>query len=116
MGALTDQFYSSRDAYKDKNKQRVYLKDIDCPPVWQDKLRDILPQSLFYWNESTGEPGGPGSIPEATMLHGAGRRKGKGLAPAGDLMSSLPMEMRAENLMCYIGHEGTYTPSEVFRH
>ena len=26
-------------------------------------------------------------------------------------MSSLPPEMRAENLMCYIGHEGTYTPS-----
>lgn len=26
-------------------------------------------------------------------------------------MSTLPPEMRAENLMCYIGHEGTYTPS-----
>ena len=26
-------------------------------------------------------------------------------------MSSLPPEMRAENLMCYIGHEGTYTPA-----
>ena len=26
-------------------------------------------------------------------------------------MSSLPPEMRAENLMYYIGHEGSYTPS-----
>ena len=26
-------------------------------------------------------------------------------------MSSLPPDMRAENLMCYIGHEGTYTPA-----
>lgn len=32
-------------------------------------------------------------------------------APAGDLMSSLPEEMRAQNLMCYVGHEGTYTPA-----
>lgn len=26
-------------------------------------------------------------------------------------MSCLPSSMRAENLMCYIGHEGTYTPA-----
>lgn len=26
-------------------------------------------------------------------------------------MACLPLDMRAENLMCYIGHEGTYTPS-----
>ena len=26
-------------------------------------------------------------------------------------MSSLPQPMRAENMMCYIGHEGTYTPA-----
>lgn len=26
-------------------------------------------------------------------------------------MSSLPPDMRAENLQCYIGHEGTYTPA-----
>lgn len=32
-------------------------------------------------------------------------------ASAGDLMSSLPEEMRAQNLMCYIGHEGTFTPA-----
>ena len=86
----------------------MYLKDIDCPQVWQDKLKDILPGSIFYWNDSIGEVGGAGSISEV-MPHVAGRRKGKGIAIAGDLMSSLPQEMRAENLMCYIGHEGTYT-------
>lgn len=102
---LTDQFFERPDNYKDKNRQRVYLKDIDCPPVWQDKVRDQIPQSLFYWNDSTGEVGGPGAIDEPNG------RKGKGVAIAGDLMSSLPLEMRAENLMCYIGHEGTYTPA-----
>lgn len=33
------------------------------------------------------------------------------VARAGDLMSSLPEGMRADNMMSYIGHEGTYTPS-----
>jgi hypothetical protein len=75
-----------------------------------DKLKDFLPPSLFYWNESTGEIGGPGALNEP-MPNGSARRKGKGIAIAGDLMSSLPQEMRADNLMCYIGHEGTYTPS-----
>lgn len=56
-------------------------------------------------NESTGLIDGPGALDEG------GGRKGRGIARAGDLMSSLPAEMRAENLMCYIGHEGTYTPS-----
>ena len=110
LGVLTDQFFEKPDNYKEKSRQRIYLKDIDCPPVWQDKLKDILPPSLFYWNESTGEVGGPGAVNEP-MPNGSARRKGKGIAIAGDLMSSLPQEMRAENLMCYIGHEGTYTPS-----
>jgi JmjC domain-containing hydroxylase/monoamine-oxidase A repressor R1-like protein len=110
IGKLTDQFFENKDNYKDKNRQRMYLKDIDCPPVWQDKLTEYIPTGLFYWNDSTGEIGGPGSVNEPTF-HGASRRKGKGIAPAGDLMSSLPQEMRAENLMCYIGHEGTYTPA-----
>src|ERR1700712_5002548 len=91
MGKLTDQFFESKDNYKDKNRQRIYLKDIDCPPVWKDKLRDMLPSGLFYWNDSTGEIGGPGSTNEGT-LHGASKRKGKGIASAGDLMSSLPQE------------------------
>ena len=104
MGLLTNQFFEKPGAYKEKNKQRVYLKDIDCPSVWWDKLKEHTPGVLAYLNESTGEIGGPGSVQD-------GRKPGKGLAPAGDLMSSLPPDMRAENLMCYIGHEGTYTPS-----
>ena len=38
---------------------------------------------------------------------GSGTRKGRGVAKAGDLMGSPPTETRAENLMCYIGYEGT---------
>jgi hypothetical protein len=105
MSKLTDQFFDAPKRYRDKTRQRIYLKDIDCPQVWQDKLKEHIPAGLFYLNESTGEVGGPGALDEA------GGRKGRGIARAGDLMSSLPSEMRAENLMCYIGHEGTYTPS-----
>jgi hypothetical protein len=104
MRLLTNQFFEKPGAYKEKNKQRVYLKDIDCPAVWWDKLKEHIPGTLAYLNDSTGDVGGPGSVQD-------GRRQGKGIAHAGDLMSSLPPEMRAENLMCYIGHEGTYTPS-----
>ena len=104
MGLLTNQFFEKPGAYKEKNKQRVYLKDIDCPNVWWDKLKEHTPGVLAYLNDSTGEIGGPGSVQD-------GRKPGRGIAPAGDLMSSLPPDMRAENLMCYIGHEGTYTPS-----
>ncbi|KAK5163763.1 uncharacterized protein LTR77_010436 [Saxophila tyrrhenica] len=108
MGMLTNQFFGKPGAYKEPKRQRVYLKDIDCPPVWQDKLREHIPSMLYYLNESTGDVGGPGAVPESNV---SGRRLGKGIARAGDLMSSLPPDMRAENLMCYIGHEGTYTPS-----
>lgn len=104
MRLLTNQFFEKPGAYKEKNKQRVYLKDIDCPAVWWDKLKEHIPGMLAYLNDSTGDVGGPGSVQD-------GRRQGKGIAHAGDLMSSLPPDMRAENLMCYIGHEGTYTPS-----
>ncbi|WEW55579.1 hypothetical protein PRK78_001010 [Emydomyces testavorans] len=90
MALLTDQWTETN--YKDTDRQRIYLKDIDCPPVWYQKLRDLLPPFLCYLNESTAETKSD-------------------VARAGDLMSSLPVEMRAENLMCYIGHEGTYTPS-----
>ncbi|KAF2479854.1 hypothetical protein BDY17DRAFT_302797 [Neohortaea acidophila] len=105
MGMLTNQFFSKPGAHKEQKRQRVYLKDIDCPDVWQDKLREHIPSLLFYLNESTGDFGGPGAQPDSN------RRLGKGIARAGDLMSSLPPDMRAENLMCYIGHEGTYTPA-----
>jgi hypothetical protein len=105
LSKLTEQFFSAPESYRDKKRQRIYLKDIDCPEVWQSKLKDHIPSGLFYLNESTGDTNGPGSLPEPT-----GRMR-RGIARAGDLMSSLPPEMRAENLMCYIGHEGTYTPS-----
>lgn len=65
----------------DGPQQRLYAKDVDCPPVWKGKLAEIIPQCTWY-------------------LH-----------PKADLMSSLPGPARAENMMCYIGHEGTYTPA-----
>ena len=95
MGKLTEQFFDDPERYREKTRQRIYLKDIDCPSVWEDKLKEHIPASLFYLNENSGEIGGPGA-------DGTSRR---GIARAGDLMSSLPPEMRAENLMCYIGHE-----------
>ena len=110
MAALTDQYFERLENYKDKNRQRIYLKDIDCPAVWEDKLKEYIPDTYFYLNESTGEVGGPGAVNEP-IPNSTGTRMGRGIAPAGDLMSSLPKDMRAENLMCYIGHEGTYTPA-----
>jgi len=108
MALLTNQ-WTNRN-YKDADRQRMYLKDIDCPPLWRDKLSEVLPPSLFYLNESTGDVGGFGAVDEADPNR-PGMRRGRGIAKAGDLMSSLPPEMRAENLMCYIGHEGSYTPA-----
>ena len=112
MGMLTNQFFGAdkAQAYREPKRQRVYLKDIDCPTVWQDKLREHIPSALYYLNESTGDVGGPGAVPDPNSTV-PGRRLGKGIGRAGDLMSSLPPDMRAENLMCYIGHEGTYTPA-----
>ena len=107
MALLTNQW--STKNYKDPNRQRIYLKDIDCPPIWHDKLRDLIPLGLFYLNDTTGDYDGVGATEEPNPR--GGTRKGRGVAKAGDLMSSLPPEMRAENMMCYIGHEGTYTPS-----
>lgn len=106
MGKLTNQWNEYN--YKDPDRQRIYLKDIDCPEVWHDKLKEQIPSGVFYLNESTGEIGGPGSVDE---FGGPGSRKGRGVARAGDLMSCLPPAMRADNMMCYIGHEGTFTPA-----
>ncbi len=108
MAKLTNQF--NETTYKAPNRQRLYLKDIDCPPEWHDHLKEIIPPGIFYLNETTGEVGGPGSIEEPN-LSGPGTSIGKGPAKAGDLMSSLLPEMRADNMQCYIGHEGTYTPA-----
>lgn len=103
---LTDQWTS--DNYKEPDRQRIYLKDIDCPQIWHDKLKEHIPPSVFYLNESTGEYGGPGSVEAVPDMD---TTKGQGVARAGDLMSVLPSPMRADNMMCYIGHEGTYTPA-----
>ncbi|KAK5956016.1 hypothetical protein OHC33_002589 [Knufia fluminis] len=108
MPLLTNQWTSNN--YKDPERQRMYLKDIDCPPMWQERVAEHIAPVLFYLNESTGEFGGLGAAEEPDPS-GSGTRRGRGIAKAGDLMSSLPKEMRAENLMCYIGHEGTYTPA-----
>ncbi len=108
MALLTNQWTSTN--YKDPERQRIYLKDIDSPPLWQDKLQNVLPSFLYYLNETTGEFGGLGAVDEPDPS-GAGLRRGKGIGKAGDLMSCLPKEMRAENMMCYVGHEGTYTPA-----
>ncbi|UPX17024.1 uncharacterized protein EKO05_0007401 [Ascochyta rabiei] len=105
LSKLADQFFDNPERYRDKSCQRIYLKDIDCPQVWQDKVKDHIPSGLFYLNDSTGEFDGAGALEDLTG------RRGRGISRSGDLMSSLPPEMRAENLMCYIGHEGTYTPS-----
>ena len=108
MAKLTNQWNAYN--YKEADRQRIYLKDIDCPQVWHDKLKEQIPPGVFYLNETTGDLGGPGSVEEPNSP-GPGTRKGRGAARAGDLMSCLPPAMRAENMMCYIGHEGTYTPA-----
>jgi hypothetical protein len=108
MALLTDQWNTKN--YKEPARQRMYLKDIDCPQLWHEKLQDLVPLNVFYLNDSIGEVGGLGSVDEGDPS-GSGTRKGRGVAKSGDLMASLPKEMRAENLMCYIGHEGTYTPA-----
>ncbi|KAI9796290.1 MAG: hypothetical protein M1825_000854, partial [Sarcosagium campestre] len=91
-------------------RQRLYMKDIDCPAAWENALRKLIPPSLFYLNGSTGDKGGPGAVSEGGEAS-TSAYEDLGAATAGDLMSSLPPEMRAQNLMCYIGHEGTYTPA-----
>ncbi|KAL9127997.1 MAG: hypothetical protein Q9217_003223 [Psora testacea] len=96
--------------YKEPDRQRIYLKDIDCPQLWHDKLEEQVPPAIFYLNENTGDIGGPGA-PDVVPCAKSSYTKGRGVARAGDLMSSLPPAMRADNMMCYIGHEGTYTPA-----
>lgn len=109
MPMLTDQWNEYN--YKNPNLQRLYLKDIDCPKIWHDYLKKVIPPFLFYLNNSA-EPesfDGPGA--KSVSLSKKRKITGKKVAKAGDLMSCLPNDMRAENLMCYIGHEGTFTPA-----
>ncbi|PFH55351.1 hypothetical protein XA68_18513 [Ophiocordyceps unilateralis] len=92
--------------FRDDRRQRLYLKDIDCPLEWRDALQRFIHPALFYLNENVNVPGIGGQRQDDDDF-----RSEATAAPAGDLMSSLPETMRAENLMCYIGHEGTYTPA-----
>src|SRR5689334_2323295 len=103
MRQLTNQW--TPNTFRDERRQRLYLKDIDCPREWRDALQKTIHPSLFYLNENVNETGGGGRQDDEFF------RSEATAASAGDLMSSLPEEMRAENLMCYIGHEGTYTPA-----
>ncbi|KAJ5323015.1 hypothetical protein N7452_011304 [Penicillium brevicompactum] len=98
------------DHYDLKARQRLYMKDIDCPPEWHQYIEDIIPPSLFYLNEAPRDFKGPASG-KSNVSEIPRTAEQQLIAPAGDLMSSLPPNMRAENLMCYIGHEGTYTPA-----
>lgn len=110
MDQLTKMFSTSKGAYKDEKRQRLYLKDIDCPETWANHLKEVMPESVYYLNDCIeSRTGGDGAIREANEY--GQMRYGKGVAPAGDLMSSLPTEMQALNMMCYIGHEGTFTPA-----
>ncbi|KAI0137464.1 hypothetical protein BJ170DRAFT_605965 [Xylariales sp. AK1849] len=104
MRQLTNQWSPSN--FRDERRQRLYLKDIDCPPEWAEHLRKVIPPNVFYMNENVSENSSIDTrdddifgAPEPTA------------AIAGDLMSSLAEDMRAQNLMCYVGHEGTYTPA-----
>ncbi|KAH0498700.1 hypothetical protein TgHK011_005939 [Trichoderma gracile] len=103
MRQLTNQWTPT--TYRDERRQRLYLKDIDCPVEWREALQKVIHPNLFYLNENVTSKGGKRmhdeEVSESETI----------VAPAGDLMSSLPEEMRAQNLMCYIGHEGTYTPA-----
>ncbi|EHK16356.1 uncharacterized protein TRIVIDRAFT_214363 [Trichoderma virens Gv29-8] len=103
MKQLTNQW--TPNTYRDERRQRLYLKDIDCPVEWRDMLQKIIHPNLFYLNENVTGKGGKRMHDEEIF------ESETTAAPAGDLMSSLPEEMRAQNLMCYIGHEGTYTPA-----
>ncbi|KAF7533003.1 hypothetical protein G7054_g7451 [Neopestalotiopsis clavispora] len=105
MRQLTNQW--SPNNYRDERRQRLYLKDIDCPREWFEHLRRIIPPNVLYMNENVSESTGPDSHPDDDIFGAPGPTA----AVAGDLMSCLPEEMRAQNLMCYIGHEGTYTPA-----
>ncbi|KAI0392551.1 hypothetical protein F5Y17DRAFT_356053 [Xylariaceae sp. FL0594] len=104
MRQLTNQWNPTN--FRDERRQRLYLKDIDCPPEWFEHLKKVVPPNVFYMNENVAE--NPSQRTRDDDIFGAPE---KTLATAGDLMSSLPPEMRAQNLMCYIGHEGTYTPA-----
>ena len=102
---LAGQWTSSN--FRDERRQRLYMKDIDCPEEWFEELRKVIPPGVFYLNNNVTEKGDGLASGGGTF----GVDVAAAPAPAGDLMACLPEPMRAQNLMCYIGHEGTYTPA-----
>lgn len=106
MSTLTE--LVSPTTYARPNIQRLYLKDIDCPEEWHKSLEQVIPSRFFYLNQSPLK--GPRS-PASQFPDPPKTPQEEPVARSGDLMSSLPEAMRAQNLMCYIGHEGTYTPA-----
>lgn len=102
MKQLADQWSPAN--YRDERRQRLYLKDIDCPDEWRDALQKVIHPGLWYLNEDASRHDRTSDV-DQVFGHETSA------ASAGDLMSSLPEPMRAQNLMCYIGHEGTYTPA-----
>ncbi|EMR62641.1 hypothetical protein UCREL1_10423 [Eutypa lata UCREL1] len=104
MRQLTNQW--SPTNFRDERRQRLYLKDIDCPPEWFDHLKKVIPPNVFYMNDNVSA--NPNAENQSHDIFGTPETTP---AVAGDLMSSLSEEMRAQNLMCYVGHEGTYTPA-----
>ena len=93
----------------DEMKQRLYMKDIDCPPAWQEALKSCIPPGLFYLNDGIAIASADA---DEDLGHNATEESNR-VSPSGDLMACLPESMRAENMMCYIGHEGTYTPAHM---
>ncbi|KAI0014625.1 hypothetical protein F4780DRAFT_767466 [Xylariomycetidae sp. FL0641] len=104
MRQLTNQW--SPTNFRDERRQRLYLKDIDCPPEWFNHLKKVIPPNVFYLNDNISDNSAANARNDD--IFGAPE---KTPAVAGDLMSSLDEDMRAQNLMCYIGHEGTFTPA-----
>ena len=87
MDQLTRMFNTSHLAYKDPRRQRLYMKDIDCPDKWAEELKNTIPESVYYLNGCIeSRTGGDGAIREPNEW--GQMRYGKGVAPAGDLMSS----------------------------
>ncbi|KAI2794310.1 hypothetical protein POX_a00905 [Penicillium oxalicum] len=106
MSKLTERI--NEKSYNRPHIQRLYLKDIDCPEEWHESLEHLIPSTFFYLNQDplTGQ-----NSPPCQQSDMPKTPDGQTVARAGDLMSSLPEAMRAQNLMCYIGHEGTFTPA-----
>ena len=64
-------------------------------------LKAYTPKSLFYLNESIGDVRGLGLV-NKLIINILGKCEGREIIRARNLISSLPLEMRVENLMYYM--------------